>query len=68
MFQCVFTDSQNQVIFVTKNFGKNITRIPLTFTPSEVSFDEDEPLTFLVYDKVAPNRQVSLTNSVLFHS
>lgn len=58
LFQCVFTDVQNQVIFVTKNFGRNITRFNLNFFPSEVSFHEDEPLTFLVYDKVVPTKQV----------
>jgi hypothetical protein len=60
VFQCVFTDLQNQVIFVTKNYGRNITRINLSFTPSEVSFHEDEPLTFLVYDKVNSTKQVNL--------
>ncbi|KAJ9597637.1 hypothetical protein L9F63_011506, partial [Diploptera punctata] len=58
---CVFTDTQSQVIFVTRNYGKDITRIPLTFTPSDVIFDEDEPLTFLIYDKVAPNKQLWVT-------
>ena len=55
----MFTDPQNQVIFVTKNYGKNITRFKLNFSPSEVSFHEDEPLTFLVYDKVSPAKGVS---------
>jgi hypothetical protein len=50
----------NQVIFVTKNYGRNITRINLAFSPSEVSFHEDEPLTFLVFDKVDPIKRVSL--------
>jgi len=59
LFQCVFTDPQNQVIFVTKNFGTNITRISLNFSPSEVSFHEDEPLTFLVYDEVSHVKGVS---------
>jgi len=59
LFQCVFIDPQNQVIFVTKNFGRDITRFNLIFTPSEVSFHEDEPLTFLVYDKVSPAKGVS---------
>jgi hypothetical protein len=55
----VFTDPQNEVIFVTKNFGRNITRIKLNFSPSEVSFHEDEPLTFLAYDKTSPTKDVS---------
>ena len=55
----MFTDPQNNVIFVTKNFGSNITRFNLIFTPSEVSFHEDEPLTFLVHDKKSPERKVS---------
>jgi len=55
----VFTDPQNHVIFVTENFGKNIRRSNLNFSPSEVSFHEDEPLTFLVYDKVSPTKRVS---------
>jgi hypothetical protein len=48
------------VIFVTTNYGRNITRINLTFSPSEVSFHEDETLTFLVFDKVDPVKRVSL--------
>jgi hypothetical protein len=56
----VFTDPQNQVIFLTKNFGRVITRNQLVFSPSEVSFHEDEPLTFLVYDKMSPAKGVSL--------
>jgi hypothetical protein len=59
-FQCVFTDPLNKVIFVTKNYGRNITRINLTFSPSEVSFHEDETLTFLVFDKVDSVKRVSL--------
>lgn len=59
-FQCVFTDPQNQVIFVTKDYGKNIMRIKVSFTPSEVSFHEDEPLIFLVYDKANSAKQVNL--------
>ncbi|GFG37795.1 hypothetical protein Cfor_11613, partial [Coptotermes formosanus] len=58
---CVFTDPQNQVIFVTKNFGRNITRFNVNFSPSEVSFHEDEPLTFLVYDKVSPAKELWIT-------
>lgn len=60
IFQCVFTDPLNQVIFVTKDYGRNITRMNVTFSPSEVSFHEDEPLTFLVFDKVDPIKRVSL--------
>lgn len=60
LFQCVFTDPHNKVIFVTKNFGMNITRFNLNFSPSEVSFHEDEPLTFLVYDEVSLAKGVSL--------
>jgi hypothetical protein len=55
----VFIDPQNKVIFVTKNYGRNITRIDLLFSPSEVSFHEDEPLIFLVYDKVVATKRVS---------
>jgi len=58
---CVFTDPQNKVIFVTKNFGSNITRFNVIFTPSEVSFHEDESLTFLVHDKMSPARRLWLT-------
>jgi hypothetical protein len=57
----VFTDPQNQVIFVTKNYGKKIMKIELSFTPSEVSFHDDEPLTFLLYDKVNSTKQVNLS-------
>jgi hypothetical protein len=55
----VFTDPQNKVIFVTENFGKNIKSFNLNFLPSEVSFHEDEPQTFLVYDKMSPVKGVS---------
>lgn len=47
----VFTDPQNQVIFVTRNYGKNITKIEVGFSPTEVTFHEDESMTFLVYEK-----------------
>jgi len=58
---CVFTDPQNKVIFVTENFGKDIRSVNLNFSPSEVSFHEDEPLTFLVYDKVSPAKRLWIT-------
>lgn len=65
----MFTDPQNKVIFVTKNFGSNITRFNLIFTPSEVSFHEDEPLTFLVYDKMSTAKGVSFRflHNLSFH-
>uniref|UniRef100_A0A1Y1LMI9 Sortilin-related receptor n=1 Tax=Photinus pyralis TaxID=7054 RepID=A0A1Y1LMI9_PHOPY len=57
----VFTDVNNKAIFVTKNHGKNITRINVSFTPNEVSFHELRPDTFLVLQKSEPKPQLWIT-------
>ncbi|XP_020710796.1 sortilin-related receptor isoform X2 [Athalia rosae] len=58
---CVFADSTNQLIFTTWNNGKDITRQILPFHPSDISFHEDDPLTFLALDKLDPERKLWLT-------
>lgn len=60
--QCVFADSTNKLIFITRNSGHNITRIEVPFTPSEISFD-DEHYYFMVLDKVDTKRRVSIINN-----
>ncbi|XP_043466543.1 sortilin-related receptor-like isoform X3 [Leptopilina heterotoma] len=57
---CVFADSTNKLIFITRNSGHNITRIEVPFTPSEISFD-DEHYYFMVLDKVDRKRRLWLT-------
>ncbi|KAK4886327.1 hypothetical protein RN001_002598 [Aquatica leii] len=57
----VFTDTNNKVIFVTKNHGKNITRINVNFIPNDVSFHEYRPDTFVVLQKSTSNSQLWIT-------
>ncbi|KAJ3658176.1 hypothetical protein Zmor_009933 [Zophobas morio] len=47
----VFADVKNNLLFVTTNHGRDIKKIKLDFTPSEVSFHELEPSVFVVLDK-----------------
>ncbi|KAK0098602.1 hypothetical protein PV326_006350 [Microctonus aethiopoides] len=61
---CVFADSANRVIFITNNNGKNITRVPLRFHPSEISFYEENPNYFVALDKIAPSRTLYLTTDM----
>ncbi|KAK7863063.1 hypothetical protein R5R35_006484 [Gryllus longicercus] len=57
----VFADVRNKVLFVTNNFGKNFTRRYVEFSPSDISFYEEDPITFLVYDKDDQLRTLWLT-------
>ncbi|KAF2902543.1 hypothetical protein ILUMI_03643 [Ignelater luminosus] len=57
----VFTDVRNKQLFVTTNYGRNITRLDASFTPSEVSFHEYQPQTFLVLHKSEQKQQLWLT-------
>lgn len=59
-FQIVFTDPRNKAIFTNSDYGKTIVRRMLDFTPSEVSFYEQDPKTFLVLDKQDPERKVRI--------
>lgn len=47
----VFTDVYNNVIFMTKDYGKTITRTDLNFTPNDVLFHEFLPDTVLAAQK-----------------
>lgn len=58
--QIVFTDPKNKVIFTNSDFGRTIHLNRVQFTPSEVSFYEHDARTFLVLDKVDPDRNVSI--------
>lgn len=58
--QFVFADVKNKVIFVTSNHGRDVKRIDLDFTPSEVQFHDYLPGTFAVLDKVDPTQKVSI--------
>lgn len=60
LFQFVFTDVKNKQLFVTTNHGRNITRLNVSFTPSEVSFHEYQPQTFLVLHKSEQKQQVCI--------
>lgn len=58
VFQLVFADVKNGVIFTTTDSGKTFNRIKLNFSPSDISFQVDEPFTFLAHDKIKPSREV----------
>lgn len=57
-FQFVFTDVKNKFIFTTSNHGRDIQRIQLNFTPSEVVFHELLPSIFFVHDKNDNDKKV----------
>ena len=60
--QCVFADSANKLIFITYNHGRDIERIKLDFSPSEIAFydknDVSTDFVLLVLDKNDPARKV----------
>ncbi|KAK6621398.1 hypothetical protein RUM43_011704 [Polyplax serrata] len=58
MDHIVFTDVINGFIFTTTDSGKTLTRIKLPFNPSQISFQADEPLTFLAHDKIKSSREL----------
>ncbi|XP_013139832.1 PREDICTED: sortilin-related receptor-like [Papilio polytes] len=58
---CVFVDSTNKRLYYTDDNGHNILRSELTFHPSELLFDEDNPKRFVVLDKVGRNRMLYMT-------
>ncbi|RZC34546.1 sortilin-related receptor-like [Asbolus verrucosus] len=47
----VFADVKHKFLYVTTNHGRDIKRIELGFTPSDVSFNELQPSVFVVLDK-----------------
>nr|CAD7443907.1 unnamed protein product [Timema bartmani] len=56
----VFADVTNQMIYTSTSPG-TVTRIKLNFHPSNITFHEEEPLTFLAYDMVDPEKKLWLT-------
>lgn len=56
--QIVFSDPRNKAIFTNRDNGKTIKRHMLDFTPSDISFYENDSNTFLVLDKEDPDRKV----------
>ncbi|KAG4075464.1 hypothetical protein HA402_015117 [Bradysia odoriphaga] len=61
--QIVFTDPRNKAIFTNSDYGKTIVRQMLDFTPSEISFYEQDAKTFLVLDKQDPDRKLYFTTN-----
>ncbi|XP_046384172.1 sortilin-related receptor-like isoform X2 [Ischnura elegans] len=57
----VFKDSMNRVIYTTKDHGKHFEMVKLKFHPTDISFNEEEPLTFLAYDKTDPKKKLWVT-------
>lgn len=57
----VLTDVTNKVIFKTKDSGQTMEQTKVDFHPSDVLFHDDDPFTFLVYDKVDPMKKLWLT-------
>lgn len=55
-------DSTNSLIFITRNNGKTIRRVPVPFHPSEISYCESDPRVVLILDKVDPMKQVMSFN------
>lgn len=60
-FKVVFIDAGGKAIFTTQNYGHDIKRINLDFHPSEITFIESDPLTFLALDKIDPSRKVVIS-------
>ncbi|KAJ2951649.1 hypothetical protein O0L34_g13807 [Tuta absoluta] len=58
---CVFVDSTNKKLYYTSDNGKTIHRSDLTFSPSELAFDEEFPDKYVILDKVDSNRKLYLT-------
>lgn len=58
IFQFVFTDIRHNLMYVTTNYGINFSVLELNFTPSEVSFHEQQSSTFVVLDKNNTNQEV----------
>lgn len=54
----VFTDINNKMLFTTSDHGANIQHVALNFTPHDVSFEEYNPQTILVYDKMHPKQRL----------
>lgn len=46
----VFLDKFNQMFFVTKNYGRQITKVKPPFQPMEILFYPEDPFIFLAYD------------------
>lgn len=59
---CVYTDVVNRKIFTTTDHSITIKSISLPFVPSEVTYKPDEPLVFIVHDKVNSTKQLWITH------
>lgn len=57
----VFTDTSNNAIFKSHDYGKTIVSKLLDFKPSDVSFYESDARTFLILDKDDPQRKLYIT-------
>lgn len=57
----VFTDVRNKVVFVTTDHVKTLKRYHLNFTPSDVSYHQYRPQSFLVHDKEDVRQPLWLT-------
>lgn len=58
VLQVVLTDITNKVIFTTKDSGQTFHQIKLDFHPSDLLFHEDDPFSFMMWDKVDPKKKV----------
>ncbi|XP_037293354.1 sortilin-related receptor isoform X2 [Manduca sexta] len=58
---CVFVDSTNMKLYYTSDNGRNIHRSDLSFSPTELAFDEEFPDKYVILDKVDSNRKLYLT-------
>ncbi|XP_053974316.1 sortilin-related receptor-like [Hylaeus volcanicus] len=55
---CVFVDSSNSLIFITRNNSEFILRVAVPFHPSEISFYEMNPTFLVALDKVDSMRRL----------
>lgn len=56
----MFTDIRHNVIFVTEDHGLTFQRYELDFTPSVVSFSDNDVRSFVVLDKNETNNKVRI--------
>uniref|UniRef100_V5I861 Sortilin-related receptor n=1 Tax=Anoplophora glabripennis TaxID=217634 RepID=V5I861_ANOGL len=57
----VFTDIRHNMMYLTTDHGKSFKSVKLDFTPSDVSFHELQPSTFVVLDKNDSNQKFWIT-------
>jgi len=65
LFQFIFPDSKNKVIFTTNDYGKTIKRQSVDFEITDLAFHEEEPETIIILDASNDERKVCILKSCL---